>query len=153
MGTENIDPTFEPSQPLFGDGVHIDPLSSYVLRHYAYFMTTSEHWAMDKLRADWHAMAYGFDSFELQQLYYRDHITDGHSEQVLKRLYRHRDPSVLRHLADGVEIFFLRARQRILREHADEIVLKHCPGCSSLVVSPDDYCCMAGRTYTNTVTK
>jgi hypothetical protein len=92
-------------------------------------MTTSEHWAMDKLRADCHAQAYGFESYELQQLYYRDNTIEGHSDQVLKRLYRHRDPTVQRHLANGVEMFFLRARQRILREHADEIDLQCYPGC------------------------
>jgi hypothetical protein len=127
MDSEQRDPAAGFSTISFGDGICIDPLSSYVLHHHAYFMTTSEHWAMDKLRADFHARAYGFESYELQQLHYRDHTIEGHSDLILKRLYRHRDPTVQRHLADGVEIFFLRARQRILREHADEIDLKNYP--------------------------
>lgn len=128
MDSKQNDPTAGFSTSSFGDSVCIDPLSSYVLRYHAYFMTTSEQWAMDKLRADFHARACGFESFELQQLYYRDHTVEGHSDLVMRRLYRHRDPTVQRHLADGVELFFLRARQRIVREHANEIDLKNYPG-------------------------
>jgi hypothetical protein len=128
MASEEGTRTAATPTSLFGDGICIDSLSSYVLRHHAYFMTTAEHWAMDKIRADCHARAYGFDSYELQQLYYRDNTIEGHSEMVLKRLYRHRDPTVLRQLADGVEMFFLRARQRILREHENEIDLKSYAG-------------------------
>ena len=128
MDSEQSDPVVGFSTLAFGDGVCIDPLSSYVLEQHAYFLTMSEHWAMDKLRADFHAQAYGFESYELQQLFYRDHTIEGHSDLVVRRLYRHRDPTVQRHLAEGVEMFFLRARQRILREHANEIDLKSYPG-------------------------
>lgn len=41
MEPEKFNSTSGVSQSLFGEGVCIDPLSSYVLRQYAYFMTTS----------------------------------------------------------------------------------------------------------------
>jgi len=127
--------------PPTGDYDRIDELSGYILRHYPYLLTSVEHWALDKLRADMHARAFGFETYELQQLYQRDVTIEGFSDEILNRLYRHRDPRVAKLLFKGTAPFFRRARERVLREHADEIVLNHCPDCDALAVSPASRCC------------
>jgi hypothetical protein len=46
------------------------------------------------------------------------------------------DPAALSLLADGVAVFWRRVRDRILRDHADKVVLNYCPKCGGLAKTP-----------------
>jgi hypothetical protein len=45
-------------------------------------------------------------------------------------------------LADGVDAFYRRACERILRDHGASIVINRCPACGSIVVSPGARQCL-----------
>src|SRR4051812_5086621 len=46
------------------------------------------------------------------------------------------DAEVMALIADGVEVFYHRAAQRVLREHGDKVFLNRCPRCNRLVRTP-----------------
>jgi len=46
------------------------------------------------------------------------------------------DPAALSRLADGVAVFWRRVRDRILSDHADQVVLNYCPRCGGLAKTP-----------------
>ena len=39
-------------------------------------------------------------------------------------------------LADGVDVFYRRAAERVLRDHSASIIINRCPSCGGIVVSP-----------------
>ena len=50
--------------------------------------------------------------------------------------FRTSDPDALSLMADGVEMFLRRTRDRICRDHADRIVFNYCPKCGGLAKTP-----------------
>ena len=51
------------------------------------------------------------------------------------------DPKVLELLSRGPEYFFITTRNRVLKEHKDEIFLNHCPNCGALARTPKAKIC------------
>src|SRR5215467_13208157 len=46
------------------------------------------------------------------------------------------DPEALSLMADGVDAFLLRVRDRILRDHPHQVVLNNCPICVVIAMTP-----------------
>jgi len=46
------------------------------------------------------------------------------------------DPEALSLMTDGLDAFLRRTRDRILRDHADQVVLNYCPKCGGLAKTP-----------------
>ena len=51
------------------------------------------------------------------------------------------DPQVLELLSRGPEHFFISTRDRLLKEHQDEIFLNRCPRCGALAITPQAKIC------------
>lgn len=84
-------------------------LTWYVMHHYGHFMT----------RAEWVA--------------YRIYIAE-------KKAKPYNSPELLddmkmSEMTDGME-FMRRVRDRILRDHSDDVILNYCPKCGQLVMTP-----------------
>src|SRR6266850_1322304 len=45
-------------------------------------------------------------------------------------------------LADGVDVFYRRACERVLRDHGASIAINRCPSCGCIVVSPESRQCL-----------
>ena len=52
------------------------------------------------------------------------------------------DPVVSPMFADGSDVFRDRVRDRILREHADDVFVNRCDECSKIVVTPEARQCL-----------
>src|SRR5262245_43561139 len=59
----------------------------------------------------------------------------GYAPEPLEFL-RTSDPEALSLTGDGVEQLARNVRERILREHADQVVLNTCPKCGGLAATP-----------------
>ena len=99
-------------------------LTEYVFSNYWRFLTRLESLAWRSVGAEAKAAAYG-----------------GCAAADLREQYVSKDPKVLRLLADGVEAFRLRVRDRILAEHASEVFLNRCPQCGALTRTPTACLC------------
>jgi hypothetical protein len=83
---------------------------------------------------------YGRLMTRAESLAYRTFLVDakiehGYSPELLEDL-RTSDPEALLLMRDGVDLFMLRVRERILREHQNRVVLNHCPKCGGLATTP-----------------
>ncbi len=98
-------------------------LTEYVWRHYAHLLTASE------ARAGIY-----------RQPLDRDAATRAKGPEFadwLDRTYGPVDmPELQRELAGGRAVLYLRARDRILREHQADVFINRCPACSRIVRSP-----------------
>ena len=45
-------------------------------------------------------------------------------------------------LADGVDVFYRRAAERVLRDHSASVIINRCPRCGRIVVSPGARQCL-----------
>ena len=52
------------------------------------------------------------------------------------------DPDVAPMFADGIDVFRDRVRDRILRDHADDVFVNRCSECSRIVMSPEARQCL-----------
>ena len=109
-----------------------DELTHYIFHNYSGLMTTAETLAYKVLMSEWK----GTHS----------------SSEVLKRHLRSRygasEPSVVRLLSQGAEIFLIVTRDRILRERTSEVFLNRCPKCNALARTPQACLCLAcGHTW------
>ena len=97
----------------------MDELTRYVINYYRHLMTPEEYsgWKVAITRPK----LAGCESPAVTER--------------LKRLCRASD-AVLALLADGDEAFFLRVRERILREHPGEVFLNYCTKCGALARTP-----------------
>jgi predicted RNA-binding Zn-ribbon protein involved in translation (DUF1610 family) len=46
-------------------------------------------------------------------------------------------------LSDGVDVFYRRACERVLRDHSTSIVINRCPNCGQVVISPESLQCLS----------
>lgn len=100
-------------------------ITNYVLQHFRQFMTDVE-------RAAEEAVVFTV-AHEGQE---EPHITfrAGTSEDIAKRAERA--------LAEGVQAFRLRTRERILSEHRAEVFANACPKCGRLPATPKAKMCI-----------
>jgi hypothetical protein len=56
--------------------------------------------------------------------------------RMLRAQWTNTDPDSLRLLDGGSDLFLVRLRDRILRDHATEVVLKRCPKCGAITRTP-----------------
>jgi len=57
-------------------------------------------------------------------------------EMLHSRFSSKDDLDVIAALSEGVEEFRRKVRQRILRDHADQVIINRCPCCASVVRTP-----------------
>ena len=104
----------------------MDDLSRYVLTYYGQFMTPHE--------------------WEAKRSIYFQQAQQGATSQGMRAMLGKKvsqDPEVLALLADGDESFYVRVRDRILREHSSEVFLNRCPKCGALARTPRAKQCRA----------
>lgn len=98
----------------------MDELTHYIITYYGHLMTPVE------LKV-WRSV---IGQAKIQQ---------SESERIKARLrsvFLSQDPEVLDLLMDGEETFLTRVRDRILREHPDQVFLNECPRCGALARTP-----------------
>src|SRR6476646_6354720 len=91
-------------------------LTWYVINYFSGLMTKTEWLAYQTFLAEGNAKATGSpDAY--------DHMKTS-------------DPEALSLMADGVEVFMRRVRDRIIRDHPDWVVFNYCPRCGGLAKTP-----------------
>jgi hypothetical protein len=104
----------------------IDDLTHYLFHNYCSLMTIAEKGAFKALIAERKAE---------------------HSSDTMKMHLRGRfgssDPDVIRLLKGGAREFLIVTRDRILRDHPDEVFLNRCPKCGALARTPQACLCPA----------
>src|SRR4051812_17982594 len=116
----------------YSDGIgtvlphEIDELTHYVFHNYSSLMTIAETGAYKALMME---------------------RKDEHSSEIMKTHLRGRfassDPEVIRLLDGGARQFLITTRDAILRDHASEVFLNHCPKCGALARTPQACLCPA----------
>jgi hypothetical protein len=97
----------------------MNELAAYIINYYNDFMTAEEHAAHQSIVAECK-------------------IENANSPSM-KEMLRTRvstNPKVRALLADGAEAFFAGVRDRVLRDHPNEVILNHCPRCGALAKTP-----------------
>ncbi len=95
----------------------------------------------DEQHLTWYVVNY-FDGFmtKTEWLARRSFIVEGKLkagyDSTLLADLQSTDPEVLALMADGVEVFLRRVRDRILRDHRDSIIFNYCPRCGRLAKTP-----------------
>jgi hypothetical protein len=107
----------------------MDALTEYVINNYRHLMTPRETTAHKNLIYEEKAKA--------------NEARYAETAELIRRNWISRDPAVLDLLRDGTEAFFLRVRDRILREHAAEVVVRRCPRCDHITRRPSSRQCFA----------
>ena len=102
----------------------IDDLTHYVFHNYSSLMTTAEKGAYKALMVERKA----------------EHSSDGLKTQ-LRVHFGSSDPEVVSLLDGGAREFLITTRDRILRDHADEVFLNRCPKCGALARTPQACLC------------
>jgi hypothetical protein len=69
------------------------------------------------------------------------HSRSGDYRAILRRQFGTSDPTATALLDKGPEHFFTSVRDRVLREHANTVVLNKCPRCGALCRSPEAKLC------------
>jgi hypothetical protein len=116
----------------YSDGIgtvlphEIDELTHYVFHNYPSLMTVAETGAYKTLIVERKAE---------------------HSSNDMKAHLRSRfgssEPEVIRLLDGGAREFLITTRDRILRDHADKVILNRCPECGALARTPQACLCPA----------
>lgn len=63
-------------------------------------------------------------------------------QRMLQKVLVSEDPQVIALLADGDEAFLDRVRDRIIREHPDQVFLNYCPRCGIIARTPRAKLCV-----------
>jgi len=102
-------------------------LAFYVFKHYTRLLTTTERRAKRHLLMTYKATM-GRSDLRAQ--------AEVRAQGGARAQWLSDDPEVLALVADGLEAFQARVAERILAEHANEVVLNYCPRCSGLTRTP-----------------
>ena len=105
----------------------MDELTRYIVSYYPNLMTPSEKLAQRSSIAEEKA----------------ENLEPGTLQTMLRKKWCSNDPEVLALLKDGRETFLRNVRDRILREHANEVFLNYCPKCGALTKTPKAQQCPA----------
>src|SRR5689334_21035226 len=103
----------------------IDELTRYLFDNYSRLMTAAEVMAHRKLMAEIKA----------------EHSSSEDMKQYLRSLYGSSDPQVAVLLDEGARKFYIATRDRILRDHVNEVFLNRCPKCGALARTPKACLC------------
>ena len=98
----------------------MDELAVYIIGYYHHLMTADEKAA--------HQSILGEAKIEKAD--------DPEMKEMLRNGWVSTDPNVRALLANGREAFFAGVRDRVLREHQNEVFLNHCPRCGALAKTP-----------------
>ena len=98
----------------------MDELTRYIFRNYFHLLTVREAAAYKSLLGEQKA-----ESSESPNM-----------KSMLREHWVSADPELRALLANGDERFMVSVRDRILREHADEVFLNQCPKCGALTNTP-----------------
>src|SRR5919202_6922767 len=98
----------------------MDELASYIFNYYSHLLTPEERAA--------HRTILGELKIE--------HARSPDMKRALRESWVSTDPKVMALLQGGAESFWEGARDRVLREHRDEVFLNHCPRCGALAKTP-----------------
>jgi len=98
----------------------MDKLASYIFNYYYHLLTPEERAA--------HQTVLGELKIE--------HARSQEMKDALSKSWVSTDPKVLALLRDGRESFWEHTRDRVMREHGDEVFLNLCPRCGALAKTP-----------------
>jgi hypothetical protein len=98
----------------------MDELASYIFNYYQELMTAEERAAHGTVVAQ----------FKIE------HTDSIEMKELIRDRWVSTDPNVHALLADGVEAFFAGVRDRILREHPNDVYLNRCRRCGALAKTP-----------------
>ena len=104
----------------------IDELTHYVFHNDSSLMTIAEKGAYKALMVERKA----------------EHSSDS-MKTYLRVRFGSSDPEVVRLLEGGAREFLIATRDRILRDHAGEVLLNRCPKCGALARTPQACLCPA----------
>jgi hypothetical protein len=104
----------------------MNDLTAYVIKHYSRFMTRKEHMAYKALILD---QKEGKPAMTLLERMRRDWGAE--------------DAMVRAMLDQGSDKFMDAVRDRILRDHAEDIVVNRCPKCDALTRTPKARQCLS----------
>jgi hypothetical protein len=102
----------------------LDDITKYVFHNYANLMTENEAAAWKTFLWD---AKHEKGEMELPN--------------ILADKFGSRHPEVLKLVSKGAEGFFVGVRDRVLKEHKDEIILNYCPRCGALTRTPKAKIC------------
>jgi rubrerythrin len=103
----------------------MDALTRYIVIYYSNLMTPSERVAHKASIAEEKA----------------ENLEPGNLQTILRERCGSNDSDVVAHLKDGQETFLRNVRDRILKEHANEVFLNYCPKCGALTNTPNAQQC------------
>ena len=101
--------------------VEEEALTKYISDHYSQFLTTTELMALKTIRA--HQKASATDS-------------EQHANMIRRHFGHGEDPTVVTALEHGTDAFMLAVRNRIVRDHKDELLINRRPECQRIVRTP-----------------
>ena len=98
----------------------MDDLAIYIINYYGHLMTFEERVAHKSMMGE----------FKIQS------ATSSSMKEALRKQWISDDPKVLELLSGGPDAFMTRVRDRVMRDHSDEVFLNHCPRCGALAKTP-----------------
>jgi hypothetical protein len=98
----------------------MDDLAIYIINYYSHLMTLEERVARQSMIGE----------FKIQR------ATSSTMKEELRKQWISEDPKVLELLSSGPDAFMTRVRDRVMRDHADEVFLNYCPRCGALAKTP-----------------
>lgn len=101
--------------------VEDEVLTQYIWNHYSRFFNRLEQLGGKAVMVDEKVMATSSQNMK---------------DKIREVWGKDSDPEVLAALEDGVEIFRIRARDRIIRDHSDQVFINRCPSCQKIVRTP-----------------
>lgn len=103
----------------------MDALTRYIVTYYSNLMTPTEKLA--------HRASFAEEKAE--------NVEPGNLQTLLRERWGSADPEVMALLKDGQENFLRNVRDRILKEHTNEVFLNYCPKCGALTNTPNAQQC------------
>jgi len=98
----------------------MDDLAIYIINYYSHLMTFEEKVAHKSMMGE----------FKIQS------ATSSSMKEALRKQWISDDPKVLELLLGGPDAFGARVRDRVMRDHSDEVFLNCCPRCGALAKTP-----------------
>lgn len=116
-------------------------LAHFVASYYGRLMTPAERLAHRHLIATYKATGRSDVAAQAEARAHRLHSrwqTDAASQPLADRRPRSARPRA----REGMDAFLARVAERVLREHAEEVFLNHCPRCGGLTRTPKAQLCL-----------
>jgi len=104
----------------------VDDLTAYVINNYSSLMTEKEQLARRAILAEQKAKA-----------------SSEPMAEMLRTRWGSSDPAVVALFEHGADQFHVAVRDRLLREHAEQVFLNRCPKCDAIAQTPKAKQCFA----------